>query len=203
MTHAVLAALLDRERMLRDTIINVSPNGVLLLNARTWSCEMVNPALQKLAGPALDVGVTLADGWPEALPGLTPLLAESLTSDHVVKGDLELRMPSSGSGPSRVLHLMVSATRIEPEEGDSIVLVVLTDVTEQAELQGQLLQAITGYTELAAANLPSGERSRSMLLQKRKSGCGLRWKPRDSASGKPIFRQRSSIGRRRVKFCTA
>jgi two-component system cell cycle sensor histidine kinase/response regulator CckA len=141
MTRAALWALLERERMLLDTIVNASPTGILLLNARTWTCELVNPALQTLAGPALRPGATLADGWRDALPGLMPLLAESLTSDTVVKGDLEVQVPSNGTGPAKALHLMVSTMHIEPEADQSIVLVFVTDVTERVELHGQLLQA--------------------------------------------------------------
>ena len=141
MTHAALSALLAREQQLLDTIIDASPTGILLLHAPTWVCELVNPALQKLSGPALEPGVTLAEGWTEALPGLLPLVEQSFSAGRVVNGDLDLALPSEGGESSRVRHLMVSATPVALADHRSSVLLIVTDVTEQVELQRQLLQA--------------------------------------------------------------
>ncbi len=206
-----LALLLERERMLFDTIINASPTGILLLNTRTWGCEIANPAVRSLAGPSLLPGVSLAEGWPEAMAGLFPILERALKSDRVVNGDLELSAPLDGSGTSRARHLIVAATQLEAAQHAPSVLVIATDVTEQAELQGQLLQAqkmeaigrlaggiahdfnnlltpILGYADLVSNSLAPDDRRRHDLDEIRRA----------AASASALTRQLLTFSRKQL-----
>ncbi|MGH9142353.1 MAG: ATP-binding protein, partial [Vicinamibacterales bacterium] len=134
-----LAELLERQNLLLTSVIDASPVGVMLLSAGTWVCDIANAALRGFGAERLDAAVTLADGWPEAVAQLVPALDQALHS--VVPVTIDLSLAGTTPGPLSARRFTVSASRLQLADRGPSVLVMLTEITERVQLEGQLIQA--------------------------------------------------------------
>ena len=136
-----MSALLERQNLLLNAVVGAAPVGVLLLNARTWTCDMVNAAVANFGAPTLAPGVPLAEGWPEAFGQLSSLLEQALHSDIPVQGDMRLPSVPADGHATGDRRFTASASRVQLPGHAPSVLVMLTEVTERLQLEEQLLQA--------------------------------------------------------------
>jgi two-component system cell cycle sensor histidine kinase/response regulator CckA len=134
-----MGALLERQRLLLDAVIQTSPVGIALVNANGWTCELTNAAFRAFGGDALVTGARLADVWPGAAPALVPLIERAAASTTPLSLDLDLQPAQPGEIARRAV---VTASLLElPNRSGAVVLVMLTDVSERKLLEDQLLHA--------------------------------------------------------------
>ena len=136
-----LSELLERQNVLLNAIVDASPVGILLLNARTWTCDIANAAVRTFGARELVAGVPLAEGWPDAASQLVPLLELALHSDTSIDVDLHLLADDAPDHATGDRRFTASASRLQLMGRPPSVLVMLTEVTERLQLEEQLLQA--------------------------------------------------------------
>ena len=137
-----MSTLLARQNLLLNSVVEASPVGILLLSSRTWTCDIANSAVRAFGADGLAAGVPLAEGWPEAVAQLVPILENALHSETSIRA--EMRLPASATAPGHSTgdrRFTASVSRLQMANRPPSVLVMLTEVTERLQLEEQLLQA--------------------------------------------------------------
>lgn len=143
---------LARQTHVLETVIAAAPTGIAILDGSDLRTRMANPKMEELLG-----GVHLAGAPPEIVAGAVhdeswiPLLRQ-VAHDRVpvMNREYELRQPGGGGTWSFSAVALPS-----PERGPADVLVLVTDVSEQAAQRRRLEDERRRFEAVLAA-LPAG-----------------------------------------------
>ncbi|WP_084101769.1 ATP-binding protein [Demequina sp. NBRC 110051] len=155
-----------REELLRSGILG-APIGMLLLreddNGRLWIIESNARARRSLGltaatGSGMEAPIDLA-ATDEGTQAVVEAVHASTGSDDADDGDRAASVDVSVAG--RMLEL--TATRMDPEDEDTLVIVQVGDVTEQRQHLRAVRQALAAEKE-AVATLRAADREREEFV---------------------------------------
>ena len=191
-----LAELLERQNALLNAIVESSPVGIAVLHGPTFVCELVNPALQRMAPGRALAGAPFADVCPEHAGTITRMLArvtETGVGEEMVDVGIDVPAAAGGSPARRSVSVLASPLRKPGPAARDGVLAVVTDTTQRQQLEAQFVQAqkmeavgrlaggiahdfnnlltsITGYAELVAETLDPQDPRRHDIEEIQRAG---------------------------------
>jgi two-component system cell cycle sensor histidine kinase/response regulator CckA len=190
-----LAALVERQNSLLNAIIESSPIGIAVLDGESFVCSTVNPALQRFVPDRRMAGLPFKDVWPGDVTATMRMFERVLgTATPAESVNMQLPACSPIDDGSPCFSVTMTASRLLlPGSTVPSVLVLVTDMTTQKQLEAQFFQAqkmeavgrlaggiahdfnnlltsILGYSELLKDSLDPGDRRREEVEEIRRAG---------------------------------